>query len=344
MDSYEKEISDSLQLAIDAENANRIHAARELYARCLALEGESKTSVSPSAWANVRCRAWLCTALFRRDQGEPRAALGLLRRAVRRWPRSAMVHSQIGCCLLDLECFVLAEREFRTALAIRARPTTWSYLAEALRNQERREESVECLHEVLALDPNYEEAHYNLGVEHRFRCEYAEAIERFERAIAIDPDYTIALTQLGYTLLLKGQREGSMPLFVCERAAVHLRRAVALAPDDPDPMIYLAQCLWRLERIREARMHYVEAVRLTPESGYVLSLLADFLSAEFGPSADVEARFRKAVALDADDEDVRYRYGKHLLRAERYTEARAQFVLADALGHPRALEVLHAAE
>jgi tetratricopeptide (TPR) repeat protein len=337
MDSYAKEISDSLQLAIDAEDANHIHAARELYARCLALEGKSKASVSPANWANVRCRAWLCTASFRRDQGEARAALGLLRRAVRRWPRAAMVHLELGSCLLDLECFALAEQELRNALAIRARPETWSLLAKALREQERREESVECLHEVLALDPNYEEAHYNLGVEHRFRGEYADAIARFERAIAIDPDYAIAHAELGFTLLL--QRQGSE-----KRALVHLRRAVALDAKYHWSRIYLAQCAWKLGRIREARMQYDAAVRLKPACGYVLSLYADFLSSAFGPSAEVEARFRKAVALDPDDDQVRYYYGKHLLRAERYTEARAQLVLADALGHPRALEVLHAAE
>lgn len=337
MDVHEKEISDSLQLAIDAEDANRIDTARELYSRCLALEGRSKTSVNPASWAKVRCRAWVRAAWFRRDQGEARAALGLLRRAVERWPRIAMVRSLIGCCLGDLRNFVLAEREFRRALAIRPRPETWSFLAHALRHQGRRDEYVECLHEVLALDPNYEEAHYNLGVEHRFRGAYAEAITCFERALAIDVDYGIAHAELGYTLML--QKQGGE-----KRALVHLRRAVALDPKHHWSRIYLANCAWHLERIREARLHYDAAVRLEPSSGYVLSLYADFLSSAFGPSVSVEARFRKAIALAPDDEDVRYYYGKHLLRAKRYTEARTQLVLADRFGHPRALEVLHAAE
>jgi tetratricopeptide (TPR) repeat protein len=335
MDASTKEISKLLQQAIDAADTNDTESARKLYARCLALDGESRASASSAP--GVRCRAWLNAVDFRLEQGEPRDALGLARRAARLWPRAALVHTMLGECYAALEQFVEAERAYRRSNALRPLPETLARVAHVLRYQGRDEESVQCFHQVLALDPNYEEAHYNIGLALVAEERYAEAIERFERALELDPDYAIAHRELGRAILkaTKGSER---------RALLHLQHSVALDPSDHWSQLYLAVCLWRLERIRKARVHYEAAVRLAPDDGLVLSCHADFLSAEFGPSDALEARFQKAIGLDAESASVRFFYGKHLLRAKRYTEARVQLLLADRLGHPRALEVLRAAE
>jgi tetratricopeptide (TPR) repeat protein len=343
MDASAKEISKLLQQAIDAADTNDTESARKLYARCLALDGESRGS-APSG-PGVRCRAWLNAVDFRLEHGDPRDALGLARRAAERWSNIAMVHSMLGRCYLELDQFVEAERAYRRANAIRPCAATLSLLAESLRRQGREDESTSCLHEALKLDPNYEEAHYNIGCALRFDGRYEEAIEHFERAVELDPDYACAHAELGHALLAQVRRAmGEVPRSVGERALRHLRRSVELDPNYYWSRIYLALYSWQLECLRQARTHYAAAVRLEPEDGFVLSLYADFLSAEYGPTADVEARFRRAIRLAPEDANVRFYYGKHLLRAARYTEARAELLLADRLGHRRALEVLHAAE
>jgi Flp pilus assembly protein TadD len=82
------------------------------------------------------------------------------------------------------------------------------------------------------------------------------------------------------------------------------------------------------------------AVRLRPNDAFVVAAHADFLSEAFGPSAQAESGFTKAIELDPQHEVVRFWYGKHLLRAKRYSDARRELLLADRLGHRRASEVL----
>lgn len=343
MDASTKEISNLLEQAIDAEDANQIEAARKLYARCLALDGESRASAPTTP--GVRCRAWLNAIDFRLDHADPRGALGLARRTVERWPNVAMAHSILGRCYRKLGQFVEAERAFRQSNALRPSAVTLSLLAECLRRQGREEASTSCLYEALKVDPNYEEAHYNIGCALRLDGEYAGAIEHFERAVEIDPDYAEAHAELGYALFQDAQCSiAEVPRSVGERALSHLRRSVVLDPDYYWARLYLAVYSWKFRCVREARMQYAAAVRIDPEDALARSLYADFLSEAFGPSPAVEARFKRAIGLAPEDARVRFHYGKHLLRAERYTEARAQLLLADRLGHRRALEVLHAAE
>ena len=71
-----------------------------------------------------------------------------------------------------------------------------SYVAEAQRGQRARAAFRQNL-EAATLNPADASAHYNLGLLHQQRREYAEARERFRRAVEIDPSETDAHYQLG---------------------------------------------------------------------------------------------------------------------------------------------------
>jgi len=116
---------------------------------------------------------------------------------------------------------------------------------------------------------------------------------------------------------------------VQQLALRHLRRSVELDPEYHWSRLYLANLLWQLKRVRQARVHFEAAARLRPDDGFVLSACADFLSVQSGGSERVEPRFRKAVELAPEEPAVRYQYGQHLLRTKRYGEARRE--LFDAL-------------
>jgi len=64
----------------------------------------------------------------------------------------------------------------------------------------RNEEAEECFRKALKVDPDYEEAHYNLGYIYRWNGRKKLAEKHFRRAIAIDRKYALAYAQLGQVL------------------------------------------------------------------------------------------------------------------------------------------------
>jgi tetratricopeptide (TPR) repeat protein len=345
MNETTQAISRLLGLAIDAEEANETESAGQLYARCLELDNGTDSSACHPGYPPVRlCASRRAAAFFFCEQRDARAALQVAERAVQRWPADAGLHSLIGRCYKDLKELDRAEAAYRQSLAIEQKTWTLSALAEVLRLQRRDDEALACLHAVLELDPDYEEAHANIGYSLRLKGEYSAAIDSFQKAIAIDPDYAWAHAELGFALMRAADKRDNQKCAEQHRLALdHLKRSVALDPEYHWSRIYLANLLSQLERTREAREHYEAAVRLRPDDAFVLAFQANFLSDTFGPSTAAEVRFKKAIELDPENASVRYWYGQHLLRAKRYTEARRELMLADRLGHARALEELASA-
>jgi len=187
--------------------------------------------------------------------------------------------------------------------------------------------------------------HCNIGCNLRLNGEYGAAIERFRRALEIDPDYARAHAELGSALVAQAEEcRGAEKPRRLRTALDHLRRSVELEPDYEWSRMYLGRVLWSLGKTREALVHYEAAVRIDPSVGFILAFCADFVSTAFGPGPVAEARFRRAIDLDGEDDTIRYLYGKHLLRAKRYTEARRELLIADRLGNGKALGVLAGVE
>jgi tetratricopeptide (TPR) repeat protein len=224
---------------------------------------------------------------------------------------------------------------------IERRPETLSFLAHAFTRLGRAAEALVCLREVLEIDPDYEEAHYNIGCHLRRAGDPEGALACFQRAIDIDPDYAVAHAELGFALMRrKHSLDGRRSDLDVHRALRHLRRSVKLDAEYHWSRLYLGNLLWSLRRLRQARTQYEAAARLMPDDGFVLATCADFVSAVSGGGAQAEPRFRRAIELAPEDAFVRYAYGSHLYRAKRRAQARRELQLADRLGHPRAHELL----
>jgi protein O-GlcNAc transferase len=86
-----------------------------------------------------------------------------------------------------------AERWYRRAVKLKTTTRTLIFLGAILAKQGRFSEAKECHRQavVLATDPP-DEAYYNLGSIFRAERKYEKALECFERAIRIDPEYVLA--------------------------------------------------------------------------------------------------------------------------------------------------------
>jgi tetratricopeptide (TPR) repeat protein len=134
----------------------------------------------------------------------------------------------------------------------------WFALAlqyEADRNT--RAEAMDAYERALAIHPQLVEALINLGTLHYEQGDFEKGSERFRRAVELDPENALAQFNLGSLLEELGQLEA---------ARQHLRQAVRLDAGYADAHYNLAFVCEKLEAFPEARQHWQRYVELDPSS------------------------------------------------------------------------------
>jgi tetratricopeptide (TPR) repeat protein len=151
-------------------------------------------------------------------------------------PASAWMHQAAGEANESQGLYDPAIREYRAVLALDPRRPGIHFrigrtlLARAQASGEEapaaasRAEAVKELEQELALDPTNATAAYELGEIHRRSGNLVEARRFFEAAVDHYPDFEQAQLALGRVLLAAGKPEPAL---------VHLRKAIALNPENP---------------------------------------------------------------------------------------------------------------
>jgi tetratricopeptide (TPR) repeat protein len=118
-------------------------------------------------------------------------------------------------------------------------------------------EAMDAYEHALAIDPQLVEAVINLGTLHYEQGDFEKAAESFSRAVELDPENALAQFNLGSLLEELGQ---------LETARGHLRQAVRLDPGYADAHYNLAFVCEKLGAFAEARQHWQCYVELDPSS------------------------------------------------------------------------------
>jgi tetratricopeptide (TPR) repeat protein len=118
------------------------------------------------------------------------------------------------------------------------------------------DEAIAHYQKALQINPDYAEAHYNLGDALIRRGSANEAIAHFQKALEIDPDYAGAHINLGNALLQKGR---------VDEAITHYQKALQINPYFAVAHINLGNALIRKGRVDEAITHYQTALEITPD-------------------------------------------------------------------------------
>ena len=71
-------------------------------------------------------------------------------------------------------------------------------MGSVLKEQGKLEEAIEAYNKALAIKPDYAEAYNNMGIALKEQGKLEEAIEAYNKALAIKPDYAEAYLQHGY--------------------------------------------------------------------------------------------------------------------------------------------------
>jgi tetratricopeptide (TPR) repeat protein len=119
----------------------------------------------------------------------------------------------------------------------------------------RVETAIDHYLRALAINPEDEEAHFNLGFAYVRQKNTAKAIEHYREAIRLFPDYGEAHNNLGNILVAQKKYDEAMG---------HYSAAIRISPDNSSALNNLGRCLGEQGRTEEALKQFLEAVRLNP--------------------------------------------------------------------------------
>lgn len=193
--------------------------------------------------------------------------------------------------------FDKAEETYRGIVAI---APNWAEahcnLATALHRQGKLEPAVECYRLALVLKPNLAEIHCNLANVLAEQSQLLEAVAHYEMALALRPDYAEAHNNLG--VALRNQKRS-------DEALAHYERALALKPDYAEAHNNLAAALQAQGKLEKASAHYQSALVLKPDFALAHNNLGTLLKNQ-GRLKDALAEYEKALALTPNHAEAHY--------------------------------------
>ncbi|WP_343066721.1 glycosyltransferase [Dissulfurirhabdus thermomarina] len=240
------------------------------------------------------CNAAVERAEFLAARGDLKAALERLQEAVDRVPDDPILYDRL-CGLLVQGGLHRQALEILDALpaAVAARPDFLLHRAAALEGLERPEEAGEIADRVLSEDPDNAPAWNIKGLAAYRSGDAAEAEDCFRRAIAADPGFGLAHSNLGTLLWSSDRRDEGRAL---------IERAFMLDPTHPDILANFQDLMDATGDLASAAGTVSEAVALHPHHKALRYLLVRAL-AEAGRAREAaEAAAEGLLLFGMDDE------------------------------------------
>jgi tetratricopeptide (TPR) repeat protein len=158
-------------------------------------------------------------------------------------------------------------------------------------------------------------AHNNLGYDLAHQDRPAEAIEQYQKALEINPDFTEAHNNLGTALLNQGW---------LEEASEHYHQALDKDPAFAEAHNNLGILLTKQDRIAEAIEEYRKAIELNPNCAEFCNNLGNLLAKQNQTEEAIE-QFQKALEVAPDNAKVRINLANTLTAQGRWDEAIEQY-------------------
>jgi tetratricopeptide (TPR) repeat protein len=166
------------------------------------------------------------------------------------------------------ESFQTAKEWFLKALKYERNARLLTFLGATYAAAGNAHEAQSAFEEAIGIDPNYEEALYNLAKIEK-DVDARKAIDLLERAIAVDPDYSLAHQELGKLY----QHAGDLT-----NAEYHFRRSIDGDPTDYWSHLFLANLFAAQGKNIEAERMYKFATGVHPEIRAGVEFFARFLA------------------------------------------------------------------
>jgi tetratricopeptide (TPR) repeat protein len=190
---------------------------------------------------------------------------------------------------------------------------TESNLGEALQQEDRFDEAVEHYQRAIALRADWAPGYNNAGTARQQQGRVDEAVAYFEKALSLQPGYPRANYNMAIARLAQGRPAD---------AIAHFRRALPSMADSFEAHRDMGIALSAVGGHAEAAEMFREALRLDPTSGVVHRNLGQALVV-LGRQEEALEYFDRAIALDATDVTARLDLSTAFLDLGRLADAAA---------------------
>ena len=188
-------------------------------------------------------------------------------------------------------------------------------LGGALFAQGRSVEAIQQYQRALEIKPDFVEARYNLANALAAQGRSTEAVEQYQKAFEYRPDNAEEHNNLGTVLLGQGRSTEAIQQY---------QKALEIKSDFAEARYNLGNALAAQGRIAEATEQYEQALRIKPDYVEARSNLANALAAQ-GRSAEAIQQYQKVLETKPDNAGARNNLGTVLLGQGRSVEAVEQY-------------------
>jgi len=172
-------------------------------------------------------------------------------------------------------------------------------LGNAYMAQGRVDEAIDQFETAIEVQPNYADAYYNLARAYEQRQRIDEAVQAYETALSLKPDD--ADTLINYAMIMADR--GAL-----HNAADMLQRAIALAPSASNAYLNLGVVYSKLGEPNDALAAYIAGLDHAPRNARLHNNLANLL-ARYGEGEQLDKALRhfdQAISLEPDYLDARF--------------------------------------
>lgn len=158
----------------------------------------------------------------------------------------------------------------------------------SLAQQGDLEMAISLLQTAIELNPDYVDAHYNMGIVLNQRGDLETAIDSLQTAISLNPEHSNALYNLGIVLMRCGRTDEAIANFC---------KVLEISPFDLDTHLALGNAYFDLIKLDRAAKCYRNALCINPKSASAHCSIAVVLSAQ-GNHAEAISHSQAAIDID----------------------------------------------
>ena len=159
-----------------------------------------------------------------------------------------------------------------------------------LQEQGKLEEAIEAYNKALAIKPDYADAYNNIGIALNEQGKLEEAIEAYKKALAIKPDYADAYNNMGIVLKDQGKLEEAIEAY---------NKVLVIKPDYAEGYTNMGNALEQQGKLEEAIEASKKALAIKPDSAEAYSNMGNALQEQGKLEEAIEA-YNKALVIKPD--------------------------------------------